>query len=81
MPVCTLVVQLHPDGTFSFSYTAEEGQVVALGQFGVVLSKLLVTTLENPSVQIPTAAERAAQAEAVPVEPTTAPHPDEPLLA
>lgn len=61
MPVCTLVVQLHTDGTFQFSYTAEEGQVVTLNQFGVVLSKLLVTALENPTVQIPTAAERAAQ--------------------
>lgn len=79
MPVCTLVVQLNPDDTFSFRYTAEEGQVITLGQFGVVLSKLLVTTLENPSVQIPTAAEHAAQAEAVTVKPATAPHPDESL--
>lgn len=62
MPVCTLVVTINENGAFQFSYTAEEGQVVTLNQFGVVLSKLLVMALENPSVQIPTAAERAAQA-------------------
>lgn len=79
MPVCTLVVQLNADGTFQFSYTAADGHAVALGQFGLVLSKLVVTALENPSVQIPTAAERAALAEVAPVEASTAPHPDGPL--
>ena len=60
MPICTLVDQLQDDGTFQFSYTAEDGQVVELGRFGIVLAKLLTSVLENPSVQIPTMSDRTA---------------------
>lgn len=65
MPICTLTVQLNPNGTFTFDYTAEEGQEIPLGMFSIILGKLLVTTLENPAVRIPTTAERAGQVAAV----------------
>lgn len=68
MPICTLVVQLHEHDTFQFSYTAENGHAVALGQFSIALSKLLVASLENATVQIPTTADRAAQAAEVAAE-------------
>lgn len=66
MPICALTIQINPDGTFTFEYTAEEGQEILLGTFSVILSKLLVTTLENPDVRIPTATERTERA--MPVE-------------
>jgi hypothetical protein len=57
-PICTLTLQLLADGTFAYAYTAEPDHAIQLGQFGIPLSQLLATALQNTAVRIPTQAER-----------------------
>jgi len=57
-PICTLTLQLLADGTFAYAYTAEPDHAVQLGQFGIPLSQLLATALQNAAVRVPTQAER-----------------------
>jgi hypothetical protein len=57
-PICTLTLTLLSDGTFAYAYTSELDHEVQLGQFGIPLSQLLATALQNAAVRVPTQAER-----------------------
>ena len=70
-PICTLTLHLLADGTFAYAYTSELDHEVQLGQFGIPLSQLLATALQNAAVRVPTQAERETQ-QAEPAEPADA---------